>query len=101
MRRTFVVRAIFVGYRRLPHDDIDKFLTGVVTQNQLAATCKSASRRGAQAESVKSKKNCTPKYAKWIPVPQNMQSCTPEKYILTIIQCSETTLRLGVHSFKF
>jgi hypothetical protein len=39
----------------------------------------SASRRGAQGESVKSKKSCTQKYAKWNPVPKNMQSCTPEK----------------------
>jgi hypothetical protein len=39
----------------------------------------STSRRGAQGESVKSKKNCTQKYAKWNPVPKNMQSCTPEK----------------------
>jgi hypothetical protein len=39
----------------------------------------SASRRGAQGESVKSKKNCTEKYAEWNLVPKNMQSCTPEK----------------------
>jgi hypothetical protein len=91
VRRNFIVRAIFVGYRRLSRDDLDNFLTGVVTQNQLAATCMSASRRGAQGESVKSKKSCTEKYAEWNPVPKNMQSCTPEKCLPFVVAPSVYT----------
>jgi hypothetical protein len=70
VRRNFVVRAIFVGYRRLSHDSLDNFLTRVVTQNQLAATCMSDSWRAGR--NCKEQKKLYPKICK-------MESCT-QKY---------------------
>jgi len=90
------VHAIFVGYRRLYPNDPDNFLTRVVTRKQLAATFMSASRRGAHGESIKALKKLykyTPKYAKWNPVPQNMQSRTPEK---SLPRFSDKSLRFRV-----